>query len=423
MTFEMPHSDILFIELIRLYVLSNDTNTISKNALENALAILIEIVEEETNSDIYYDFEEELNEFLDKYSDFFNESTKDITITEDIEIIYETILKSLKPNTIDFDISRLIYNTDIYKALNINIPRSIIAPYLDANKRLLSVLTAIASNESNNYDSSDLIENLERIRDYLIDLFNNIDNATLTKINIITHLYDLEHMPEVNDTEDYPWMIIIFSNSSEKWQTITYSTIASYANEIFESQSSKNEMILNDFFEDYEPSEEPKITLNIIEVFLTIFIIYLNKFLKITGNIPGKDTIIIKKYLLLSLPELGESLEYFLNNKTLDNMPLPILPEQIEEDYENELYQTFKKIIPEIHISNQRLDKNPKIYSDIITKAIFIKTFLKIARNNHLKDQLNNKIANPNYYKNPGYEISTDIIDSIIFNDNLDLIR
>ncbi|MCX4254745.1 MAG: hypothetical protein OSJ63_05725, partial [Bacilli bacterium] len=97
MTFEMPHSDILFIELIRLYVLSNDTNTISKNALENALAILIEIVEEETNSDIYYDFEEELNEFLDKYSDFFNESTKDITITEDIEIIYETILKSLKP--------------------------------------------------------------------------------------------------------------------------------------------------------------------------------------------------------------------------------------------------------------------------------------------------------------------------------------
>ena len=157
MTFEMPHSDILFIELIRLYVLSNDTNTISKNALENALAILIEIVEEETNSDIYYDFEEELNEFLDKYSDFFNESTKDITITEDIEIIYETILKSLKPNTIDFDISRLIYNTDIYKALNINIPRSIIAPYLDANKRLLSVLTAIASNESNNYDSSDLI--------------------------------------------------------------------------------------------------------------------------------------------------------------------------------------------------------------------------------------------------------------------------
>ena len=332
MTFEMPHSDILFIELIRLYVLSNDTNTISKNALENALAILIEIVEEETNSDIYYDFEEELNEFLDKYSDFFNESTKDITITEDIEIIYETILKSLKPNTIDFDISRLIYNTDIYKALNINIPRSIIAPYLDANKRLLSVLTAIASNESNNYDSSDLIENLERIRDYLIDLFNNIDNATLTKINIITHLYDLEHMPEVNDTEDYPWMIIIFSNSSEKWQTITYSTIASYANEIFESQSSKNEMILNDFFEDYEPSEEPKITLNIIEVFLTIFIIYLNKFLKITGNIPGKDTIIIKKYLLLSLPELGESLEYFLNNKTLDNMPLPILPEQIEEN-------------------------------------------------------------------------------------------
>ena len=123
MTFEMPHSDILFIELIRLYVLSNDTNTISKNALENALAILIEIVEEETNSDIYYDFEEELNEFLDKYSDFFNESTKDITITEDIEIIYETILKSLKPNTIDFDISRLIYNTDIYKALNINIDR------------------------------------------------------------------------------------------------------------------------------------------------------------------------------------------------------------------------------------------------------------------------------------------------------------
>ena len=91
MTFEMPHSDILFIELIRLYVLSNDTNTISKNALENALAILIEIVEEETNSDIYYDFEEELNEFLDKYSDFFNESTKDITITEDIEII-NTIL-------------------------------------------------------------------------------------------------------------------------------------------------------------------------------------------------------------------------------------------------------------------------------------------------------------------------------------------
>ena len=45
MTFEMPHSDILFIELIRLYVLSNDTNTISKNALENALAILIEIVD------------------------------------------------------------------------------------------------------------------------------------------------------------------------------------------------------------------------------------------------------------------------------------------------------------------------------------------------------------------------------------------
>lgn len=423
MTFEMPHSDILFIELIRLYVLSNDTNTISKNALENALAILIEIVEEETNSDIYYDFEEELTGFLDKYSDFFSESTEDITITEDIEIIYETILKSLKPNTIDFDISRLIYNTDIYKALNINIPSSIIAPYLDANKSLLSVLTSLAYNESNNYDSSDLIENLERIRDYLIDLFNNIDNATLTKINIITHLYDLEHMPEVNDTEDYPWMIIIFSNSTEKWQTITYSTIASYANEIFESQSNENEMILNDFFEDYEPSEEPKIPLNIIEVFLTLFIIYLNKFLKITGNIPGKETIIIKKYLLLSLPELGESLEYFLKNKTLDDMPLPTISEQIEEDYENELYQTCEKIIPKIHISDQKLTDKPKICSDIITKAIFIKTFLKIARNNHLKNQLINKIANPNYYKNPGYEISTEIIDNIIFNDNLDLIR
>ncbi len=412
----MPHEATIFIEIIRLYALTMDKQKISKEKLKKAFIIFSSILEELIGDTIYFNYDQELDSFLSKHNDLFREDGNYITWDDDIEEIYANYIKCNHMNTLDFKVAELVLNVDIYDALRIKIDRELIAPYFNKNRALMQAFTKAAYNEFIGMPQD--FKELKQIRNEFFDLFDELDNSTLFKIRVAHHIFDFKYGAHLSDHDFFLWRIILFSNSDKEWQLLTYNTIATLCEEFDEILDYEDEECQNY----YIASESDTPILSTYEIFLKIFIIYLDKFLSCVNDFPGKESVITKKYLLLSLPELGDTLEHLLNGGYFQSLSINDSKYEITEEDLTNIYFEAIDCLTLLCKSDKELNNNPEFYSTMILAAIFIKSFFKVATSEYYKE-VYNLLTNPNYYKSPYYKTYSDILDNIIFNNNFDLER
>ena len=153
-----------------------------------------------------------------------------------------------------------------------------------------------------------------------------------------------------------------------------------------------------------------------LEYFLANYILYLNSFIHQIDNSELKRLLTSKKYLLLSIGDLEDTEEYYLNSGTLDSLPLPpFIKEWFNPNSFEFLIGNFEEILANIRISNQ--DMTTASQSKVIINLLLLKVYLELSINEEVKKELIAEITNPNYYKNPEYSILTTYIDNIIFQD------
>lgn len=413
---------IILIELIKFYYYSTNQTFINIKTLEEAFCAYYQIITEDLElEETTPSFDTILKELIETFSNFF-EKNKETLFFPDISEINEVIQTFIEyPSYIQI-IRDSVFHTKIYKIFDIKADFTTLDPYLEANKRIMNLYSKLAYEEYKNTNQNQTIKELEQAIQEFQNMLINIDLSTLTKIFIAIHQLDLGNGYQLDDSETHSWEIILFSKQPNIWQTLTYYSLDFYGKQIYDnlqdnnSNESVNVFLAGDTLEYvYEPTN-----------FLTLFIIYLNRFLKTTPNFPGKDSLIIKKYLLLSTDDLELVQSYFLKHHSLDNLSLVLDSEKSEEDYIDMLDRT---IYATFHLNHKDTEimKHPEIYAQTIINAIFIRCFLNLSGHQAIKENIILRITTPKdippFYKEKEYQIVTDIIDSIIFSESLDRAR
>ena len=112
---------------------------------------------------------------------------------------------------------------------------------------------------------------------------------------------------------------------------------------------------------------------------------------------------------------------YYLENYTIDGYEPPI-PEDLDANSFEHLKKKVIECTTTLVKNNNELTK-PHILANVITSALFIKVFLDIGLNPDSHNDIIDLITSSAYYKQPGYEVITTIIDEIILSDNESLTR
>lgn len=427
----LVHSDIIIFELLKLYFEATDENTINISTLKKGFYTFLKIINKKEN--ITLNFELELYKFLDNYSDYFNVTNGEVQITDDIAIVFNAIIDSHeKLSIIDYDLQELVFDLKIYRALNIDLPYEEVQEYFELNKTIIKLYLKLGENELHNYYDELLFKKLTNCINQLKEKLNEAPSNALTKLKVCLTFFNTELISNNNTNQiNSVWNIILFSNNVKKLYSLSYDRLEYLVTMIDPETDEESEEILDNFFQDnneetieeYEQNKEIAANeLDEIPYFLTIFLIELNNYLKNNPDSIAKEALLIKKYLLISTPELNHVEKYLLENHSLDNYPAPAIPEDLDSNYFEGLKNKVINCTTYLVANNQELTK-PHILGKVITSALFIKTFLELSINSNSIQDIIDLIINSVYYKQPGYEIVTNLVDELIFNDNPNLQR
>lgn len=423
------HSDVLILELLKLIIYVAGTNSVSIANLKQGFYTLIKLIKEEEKISLSYDFDKELESFLNEFEDLIESDGENINITSDIETLYIKILK-IHHNSLTYlekEVADFCLESIICEALGIKIPFNETKEFLILNYLVLKKYLKLGENELHNIPSTPKdFKTLKEIIEELKELINNASNSTLTKLSICFNCFDRHFLSNTNEPFiNSLWYIILFSYNHLKFCPLRYDRCDYYISTVQDDEESDNDEEENTN-DDNLPNNESTKTYNLDEIstFLTYFLINLNTFLKENPNLLCKEALLVKKYLLISIPELSHIEEYFLEHYTLDNYTPPVITKDtFTEDFFQNLLKIINKCTRGLNIPDIKALSNPHLYASLITYAIFIKTYLTLSLNPNIKEEITILVANSICYKNPKYKIATSIIDDIIFSDNLNLTK
>lgn len=429
----MPyHTEILFFEIFKLYYSVTNTNSLKMETLEEAFYSLQDIINSKEELAINNIFEEELQNLFETLPEAFTFEDDEIIINEDIELVFDQILMkfpTLKP--IDFSIQEYIQNIIMYDSLNLPIPLQDTQELFNINRRIIQIYLSIAEHDFKDLPFLNIIKYLNDTTNTFKEKLNELDNTMLNKIKMCCAYYNSLYL---QDEETFftnaNWYIILFSNNAEQLQCLGYDKLEYMTEMIDFEMNQENEEIINDFLdsendEEYITYIESDNTIDEIPLFLTYYLIYLNNFIRNNRAILRKEVLenlLIKKYFLLSIPDLSNIEEYYLENYTIDTLELP----EISKDWFTEtsfetLLSTVMECALSLDYSDEDLKNKPYLQAKIIINSLFIKCFLELSVNENDKKNVLDLIINTHYYKDQNYLITSNIIDEIIFNNNLSL--
>ena len=148
-------------------------------------------------------------------------------------------------------------------------------------------------------------------------------------------------------------------------------------------------------------AEDTRVTINL-----------LNNFLSNDLDKNTRANLIMRKVLLLSMPELKQVEDKYLEEGNIDNIVIDT-SYLSSTSLETLLYIVYDNILSLDYKDSVIKEKN--LYSEIIIKVLFIKTFLDLCLNNNHKDNMINDIIRSKYYNDKEYMIVTSLINDIIF--------
>ena len=314
------HPDLMIYELLEIYFKITNENYINLNILEKSLYTLENIINTNENTHFNYNFKDIINNFLNQYQDYIDTYNNTLYLNCDLAHFLDAILENKNfYSEIDQTICTYLENIAIFKSLNINIPHKEMQDYFILNKEIITTYSNIAKLETMGIKNNLLIYYLKKLNAKLTHELTKLDETNLLKIKICCA--DLNNClnNDVEMFENSAWHIALFSNDALLKSKINYAKLEYLANE------------LSFYLEDYEDfiadTEDLKELLSKssdtednsdLNIFLSYFFLELSNYLN-TNELSTftKEELIMKKYLLLSTPELHKIEEYYLKTSNL----------------------------------------------------------------------------------------------------------
>ena len=426
------HSVYLIFELLYLKYLATSDSSIKVEYLREAFYELEFNINETNNCKQELEFESEIEEVLEDFSCIFETCDDEISfVDEDPDDLYEAIPDFLdeEPTAIDLNMKDFTYNDSIYQALKLDPPLKEMRSIFEINKTILFLYELIAKLEIEGKDTTPARKLISFHKACLKDFFKNINNATFLKIKLcLAHYNDKYLTNEAKPNINASWYLALLSNSKYAKRVLSYDKLFHYIDKETEPEYEEDTIESKDLIEtsfdrkisdEQTPGEylaETCFIADELEYFLANYILYLNSFIHQIDNSEIKRLLTSKKYLLLSIGDLEDTEEYYLNSETLDTLPLtPYIKEWFNPNSFDFLIGNFEEILANIRISNQSITTDNQ--SKIIINLLLLKVYLELSINEEIKKELIAEITNPSYYKNPKYSNLTTYIDNIIFQD------
>ena len=417
------HSVYLIFELLYLKYQATGDSSIKIEYLREAFYELEFNINETNNCKQELEFESEIEEVLEDFSCIFETCDDEISfVDEDPDDLYEAIPDFLdkEPTAIDLNMKDFIHNDTIYQALRLTPPLKEMQSIFEINKTILFLYELIAKLEIEGKDTTPARKLISFHKACLKDFFKNSNTATFLKIKLCLVHYNDKYL--TNEAK------ALLSNSKYAKRVLSYDKLFHYIDKETEPEYEEDTIESKDLIEtsfdrkisdEQTPEEYLRETCFIadeLEYFLANYILYLNSLISKIDNPEIKRLLISKKYLLLSIGDLEDTEESYLNSGTLDTLPLPsYIKEWFNPNSFDFLIGNFEEILASIRISNQ--DMTTANQSKVIINLLLLKVYLELSINEEIKKELIAEITNPSYYKNPKYSNLTTYIDNIIFQD------
>ena len=374
---------------------------------------MVDIINQENEINLNLDFNTELKRFLDKFRDHIEKDNDAITLISKLNDLFNAVIDShVSLTPIDYDCQDYIFDRRIYDALNIRIPIDEMEEYFDLNKKIIKAYLRLGENEKNGICNELDINHLRLLLETLNEILNESDNSTLTKLKMCYNYYNDSLLPDtIDENINSTWNTILFSLSPKELYTLSYNCLEFLAKMIDKKTDEEDEELLDDMFNTLKEDEK----LSEISYFLTMLLIELNNYLKKNPNSIAKEALLIKKYLLISIPELLHVEKNFLDNSTIDNYPEPKIPEDLSINSFENLKNKVLECVTNLVQTNKALEQ-PHILGIAIVSTFFIKVFIENSINPNSIADIIDLIENSVFYKQKGYEEVTLLVDDIIFN-------
>ena len=421
----MVHSEVMLFELMRLYVHSTKEDSIDLVKLENAFYTFQELIGNQLGIYANYTFREELSKLEDLSEGIIKIDEDEITIFDEnyLNLLDQQIEESLENGKSYFDrnLPDYIHNICLYKALDIKPPLDQYQDMIDLCFTIINNYQFLAFRESKSGNVPlALINFLKSLVDQYKEKYALYRYEDIDKIRVVlAYLNDLYLLDGDSDFINSNWYVVLFGHDEKQKFSLAY-------DRLFHSVNSED-LEYSDLEEQDDEEEEMEDELglddlireatyldNETDFFLSYYTVLFNQALKQIENQEVKDILTSKKYLLVAIQPGVE--DYFFQNMTIDSFPLPELkPEWITDSLFTSFYLPVVECIPSFQFRDS--DINSECYANIVTSAIFIKSFLNLCPNKEKVEDVKIRICNPNFYKNEEYSIATHLIDDFIFKD------
>ena len=406
----MVHSEVLFLELIRLYQIFTDIDKVDMESLEQAFNSLIYLCSKHTDIPVEMDFWEELQRLEENYDDLFfvdedGVGFKDYDALTMHNIIFEQIQD--EATELDQEIDSIIQNFVIYQNLHIPIPFNDYEYLFQINSNIIFYHLVLANKESNNtcqLKDAKLLKFFTELLDYHLLL---LDEEDYIKVNSILTYYNQKYLSD-NMFHNENWHVAMFGNNVAP---LYYDRVFRSLNEeivLEDYQDEENELDNLIEFDDTEYLDEQN-------YFISIYTFRLEEFLPAVTDKRVRELLNVRKHLLMTINSDMEN--DYAETGTIDISKMPKTDESL---FTNDSFSSFYSIVLERIQDLNCLDRNitSEKYASMIMSAIFIRTFLDLSIDKEKEQEIARQITSRDFYKQTSYSTASFLIDNIIFYQN-----
>ena len=411
----MVNSEFLFFDIIKLYKSVTSLDKVEISKLEKAFYTFLGIINNRLGLSLNYVFDEELSKLEDNYEGLFDIDEDGVGFIDvDDELIEKILVDKLGNDNYNYVLTDYIHNMCIYNDLGLEIPINDYQRLFGLNASILNAYSLLAKYESSNKDTRKLLVLLKSLSDYLVEVYFDLHDEDVPKIKVIVaYLNDAYLLDSDNSFANANWYIALFSKNNWQKNALNYNRLM-YYNLLLEDGEFRDEEEEDEEEKEVMMPEENVYYLNEVDLLVYNYTVLLNRYIKEVSDKQAREILIEKKYLLIAIQTDIEA--YLIDKGTIDDLDLTVIKKEwLSESSFMSFYPLVADFIFQLNIPDKDIDG--ELYADIITKAIFVRTFLGLCINEDILNEIKMGIAASRFYKNENYQIITKIIDDIIFKE------
>lgn len=393
----MVHSEAMFFEIMCLYAIFTDYVELELDLLKDAFYELQDLINDNIKT-IDYDFEEELDNLVNKYGSVFELTEDTLIIQSDIDEAYVLLDQKIDGGFTEYDdyISMLVQNIKIYHSLDIQDPTNQYIPFWQLNSFIVAnhFLLAQKENMGAKIEKKDLclLSVCERqFQDMISEISGKDDMLIRASLDFQNEKHSL----------DPDWYVALFAREPLKSKALNHSLVSYHLDPCFEKIKMDNSNLDDNYYTCYTDRD----------YFLIYFITVLENLLpKLYSNGEINKILNTRKHLLIAItPPLEKE---FIEHGEIKGIIKPLDKSDNSKQAFLIFYPVVLERINKLNCPDIRLDAN-KI-SDMILSAIFIRTFLDTCLNEDALQDVYYQVKKASFLNNPNYYYATLFTELII---------